>query len=152
MNVLISLHGALPVLMICAAVLVTKMIMVGHITGYRRIQYTHYLNPEDARTFSRQEQVEGQEHPAVERALRAHRNDLESTLPFLAIAWLFLLTGPSVVLANTLFIVFTAMRCVFSLCYFLGLQPWRSLSFLAAELCVFAMLGSMIVWGFRWLS
>lgn len=139
-------HPSLPVLLACAAILVFKMMVVGHLTAWRRMQRKHYLNPEDAKTFSQMEQVQAAEHPDVERALRAHRNDLESTLPFLAIAWLFLLANPGVLLANTVFILFTVFRTAFSVFYFREMQPWRSLSFLAAETCVLVMIGDMLVW------
>jgi prostaglandin-E synthase 1 len=85
--------------------------------------------------------------PEVARALRAHRNDLESTLPFLAIGLPYLLTNPSATLASGLFIAFTALRVVFSVFYLRGAQPWRSLTFLLAELCVLVMIVQMIWWG-----
>jgi len=88
-----------------------------------------------------------QEAPEIARGLRAHRNDLESTLPFLAIGLPYLLTDPSASLASALFIAFTVFRTVFSVCYLLGVQPWRSLSFIAGELCVLVMLVQMVLWG-----
>ena len=79
---------------VCAAVLCLKMIAVGHFTGITRIRRRVYLNPEDAQAFSKIEEFASVEHPDVERGLRAHRNDLESTLPFLAIGLVYVLVGP----------------------------------------------------------
>ena len=134
---------------VCAAVLCIRMIAVGHYTGITRIRRAVYLNPEDAKAFSNmEEEAAGAEHPDVDRGLRAHRNDLESTLPFLAIGLPYLFTNPSPSLASGLFIAFTSFRLVFSVFYLLGVQPWRSLSFIAGELCVLVMLVQMLRWGF----
>ena len=136
----IQSHAAFSVYVICAVILVFKMILVGHYTGLRRIVLKTYLNPEDAKAFSQIEETQSQEDPEIDRGLRAHRNDLESTLPFLIMAPLYLLTQPSAAFASWLFIVFTGLRVVFSVFYLRAMQPWRSLTFLAAEVCLVVML------------
>lgn len=144
----ITQHPAFPTFAICAALLVLKMIGVGHITGILRIRRQALLNPEDVETFrSAQPQAEA-EHPDVARGLRAHRNDLESTLPFLIIGLPYLLTNPSPSWASGLFTVFTVLRYAFSVFYLKGIQPWRSVSFLAGEVCVLVMLVQTLWWGF----
>jgi prostaglandin-E synthase 1 len=140
-------NTAFPVFAVCAAILVLKMIVVGHYTGVTRIRKKAYLNPEDARQFSGSDEYQTSEDPDIERGLRAHRNDLESTLPFLAIGLIYLLMGASPGLATWLFIVFTALRCLFSVFYIRGMQPWRSVSFTVAELCVVVMLVQILYWG-----
>jgi len=132
---------------VCAAVLCLKMIAVGHFTGFTRIRRRVYLNPEDAQAFSNIEEFTSVEHPDVERGLRAHRNDLESTLPFLAIGLVYVLVGPPVLLAQLLLIAFTVLRCVFSFFYLRALQPWRSASFMLGELCLVIMLAQILWWG-----
>ena len=133
---------------VCAAVLCIRMIVVGHYTGVTRIKRAVYLNPEDAKAFSSMEQeAASAEHPDVDRGLRAHRNDLESTLPFLAIGLVYVLTGPPVLMAKVLLITFTVLRCVFPLFYIRAMQPWRSVSFLLAEACLLIMLGQILWWG-----
>ena len=133
---------------VCAAVLCLKMIVVGHYTGVTRMRRAVYLNPEDAKAFSNMEvEGAGAEHPDVDRGLRAHRNDLESTLPFLAIGLVYVLMGPPLLLAKVLFIGFTVLRCVFSLFYIRAMQPWRSVSFLLGELCLLTMLVQILWWG-----
>ncbi len=144
----ITQHLAFPTFAICAALLVFKMIGVGHFTGILRIRLGALVNPEDVKTFHSDEPQAEAEHPDVARGLRAHRNDLESTLPFLAIGLPYLLTNPSPSLASGLFTAFTVFRYVFSVAYIKGLQPWRSLSFLAGEVCVLVMLVQMVWWGF----
>ena len=132
---------------VCAAVLCLKMIAVGHYTGLTRIRRRVYLNPEDAQAFSQIEEFASVEHPDVERGLRAHRNDLESTLPFLAIGLVYVLVGPPVLLAQALLIAFTVLRCVFGFFYLRALQPWRSASFVLGELCLLIMLAQILWWG-----
>jgi prostaglandin-E synthase 1 len=132
---------------VCAAVLCLKMLAVGHFTGMTRIRRGVYLNPEDAKAFSNKEEFASVEHPDVERGLRAHRNDLESTLPFLAIGLVYVLVGPPVLLAKILLIAFTVLRCAFSFFYIRALQPWRSASFMLGELCLVIMLIQILWWG-----
>ena len=144
----LALHPAFPTFAICAALLVLKMIGVGHYVGLLRIRREALLNPEDVEAFRSSKPGVESEHPDIARGLRAHRNDLESTLPFLAIGLAFLLVNPPVAFAKGLFVAFTVLRFLFSIFYLLGLQPWRSLSFLAGELCVLLMVLRMIAWGF----
>jgi prostaglandin-E synthase 1 len=142
-----TLHPAFPTFVVCAALLVLKMIAVGHWTGLLRIKRQAVLNPEDVEAFRSEKPHADVEEPEVARGLRAHRNDLESTLPFLAIGLPYLLTNPSASLASGLFIAFTALRIVFSDFYLRGAQPWRSLTFLLGEVCVLVMIVQMIWWG-----
>jgi prostaglandin-E synthase 1 len=132
---------------VCSAVLSLKMLAVGHYTGVTRIRRGVYLNPEDAQAFSNKQEFTNVEHPDVDRGLRAHRNDLESTLPFFGIGLVYVLVGPPAVLAKVLLIAFTVLRCVFSFFYIKGLQPWRSASFILAELCLVIMLVQILWWG-----
>jgi len=132
---------------VCAAVLCLKMIAVGHYTGITRIRRQVYLNPEDAKAFSKIEEFGSAEHPDVERGLRAHRNDSESTLPFLAIGLVYVLVGPPLLMAEVLLIAFTVLRCAFSVFYVMALQPWRSASFMLGELCLLIMLVQILWWG-----
>jgi prostaglandin-E synthase 1 len=144
----LNLNPAFDVFAICAALLVLKMIVVGHFTGFIRIKREAIVNPEDVKAFRSSKAEAIQEDPVVARGLRAHRNDLESTLPFLAIGIPYLMTDPSASTASGLFIAFTAFRVLFSVFYLVEAQPWRSLCFILGELCVLAMLGQMLLFGF----
>ena len=44
-------------------------------------------------------------------------------------------------------IVFTVLRCAFSVFYLPALQPWRPASFMLAELCLVIMLAQILWWG-----
>jgi uncharacterized MAPEG superfamily protein len=46
-----------------------------------------------------------------------------------------------------LLIAFTVLRCVFPLFYIRAAQPWRSVSFMLAELCLVIMLVQILWWG-----
>jgi uncharacterized MAPEG superfamily protein len=139
-------HPAFETFAFCAAFLVLKMIIVGHISGIWRIRKLAYLNPEDAKTFSQTDKTQPGEDADIARTLRAHRNDLESTLPFLAIGLVYLATDPSPGLAKGLIITFTVFRTLFSIFYLGAIQPWRSLSFVAGELCLLAVLARIFWW------
>lgn len=144
-------HASFSIFLICAAILVAKMLIIGHATGAVRFKRGSFASPEDAEAF-RQEAAEGGEHPDVTRFVSAHRNDLESTVPFLAIGVLYLATDPSPGFASGLFIWFTALRVFFSFAYLKGLQPWRSVSFLLAEISLVIMIVQMARWGFAHLG
>ena len=139
-------NPAMPAFALCSAILIFKMIALGHITGYIRMKSGGLASPEDYAAF-RVEQGETREHPDVDRYLRAHHNDLESTLPFLAIGLTYLATNPSPGLATGLILSFTFFRLVFTFCYLKGLQPWRSLSFLLGEISVVVMIVQIAIWG-----
>jgi len=143
-----TVHAAFSTFVICAALLVLKMIGVGHVVGITRIRRQAILNPEDVVAFRTSREARSDEHPDIARGLRAHRNDLESTLPFLAIGVPYLMTNPPAPLASGLFVAFTVFRFAFSIFYLKAIQPWRSLSFMAGELCVLVMLVQMLWWGF----
>ena len=72
----------------------------------------------------------------VERYRRVHQNDLENIPPFLILAHLYMLSGPSYGVAATLFIAFTAARIVHTVTYLAGLQPWRSIAFEAGQIAL----------------
>jgi uncharacterized MAPEG superfamily protein len=144
----ITQHPAFPTFAVCSALLVLKMIGVGHYVGILRIRIGELLNPEDVTAFRSEKPAVEAEHPDIARGLRAHRNDLESTLPFLAIGLPYLLTNPSGALASGLFTAFTVLRYLFSIFYVRAVQPWRSLAFLAGEVCVLVMVVQMVWWGF----
>ncbi len=137
----------LTIAVICVAVLIITMAVLGHYTGWLRMKHKHYLNPEDAKSFSQMDEseIKTAEHVEVDRGLRAHRNHLESTVPFLAILPLYLLCNPSLLTAKIALIVFTIGRVLFTLCYLKQIQPLRSISFMIAEVALIVMLVQMLV-------
>lgn len=111
-----------------AVLLVLKMYIISIIVGQLRLRKKAFANPEDALRhgglqFARQD-------PGVERARRAHLNDVENILPFLFIGAVYSLTGPSLFVARLHFLVFFLARLVHSTAYLLGLKaPTRSVSY-----------------------
>ncbi len=132
-------HDALPMFALCASYLILLMVVIGHLTGFVRIKFGHAANEEDFEAFRLESGDVDATHPTVGRYERLHRNHLESTLPFLLFGMVYLATNPGTGLAIGLFVAFTIMRTVFSVCYVNAIQPWRSVSFIAGELCVVIM-------------
>ncbi|KAK7896442.1 hypothetical protein WMY93_021767 [Mugilogobius chulae] len=111
-----------------AVLLLLKMFIIAIIVGQLRLRRKAFANPEDALRhggvqFLRQD-------PDVERARRAHLNDLETILPFLFIGAVYSLTGPSLFAARLHFLVFFLARLVHSVAYLFALKaPTRSVSY-----------------------
>jgi glutathione S-transferase len=126
-------------LALCSSYLILLMIAIGHITGGVRIKRGVASNPEDFEAFKLAAGDVSVTNPDVTRYERIHRNHIESTLPFLAVGMVYLATGPSAGLATGLITAFTILRTVFTVCYINSIQPWRSISFICAELCFVVM-------------
>lgn len=124
-------------LVLVNALLVFKLISSGNITSILRLSRKVFANPEDytARHMTPSSQADAE----VERSRRAHQNDLENILPFIPLSMLWLLTSPSHTLFATLLWSFFGARVLYTVCYFRGLQPWRSIAFGVAMLIMFAI-------------
>ena len=142
-------HAALPVFALCSSFLIFKMLVIGHLTGAARFRKGAFGNAEDYDAFKLEAGEAGADHPDVQRYQRAHHNDLESTIPFLAVGMVYLATGPSPGLASGLMIGFTLLRTAFSFFYLYAIQPFRTLSFILAEICLVVMLGQTAWWGLQ---
>jgi prostaglandin-E synthase 1 len=121
----------------CAVILAIKMYAVGIATAVIRTRRKVILNPEDARQSGVAQATA--EHPDVERALRAHRNDMENIPPFLALGLIAVLMGAPLLGMQICFIAFTVARVVHSIVYLKALQPWRSMSFGIGQLASAAL-------------
>jgi uncharacterized MAPEG superfamily protein len=118
---------AVRLFLVCASILVIKMLATGYVTALLRNLRGVYVSPEDYAFRGRQP---GPSDAQIERIRRAHRNDLESILPFLAVAFLATISGAvSYRAALWLFIPFTVARVLHTVSYAFGLQPWRSILF-----------------------
>lgn len=99
-----------------ASVLVLKMAAMSWLTIYRLMKtHSGFRSPEDARAGAfnpepREGQLDATEY--VDRIRRIHQNDLENLLPFLCIGLVYVATGPSVTLAQTLFATYLVARLV----------------------------------------
>ena len=107
--------------MVAAAIMILKIMGQGWMTVYRMLKSeVGLLNPEDLQVGPtnrnpRPEQLEISDY--VDRSRRMHRNDLENIPAFLACGMLFVITGPSILLANVLMYGFVGTRIVHALVY-----------------------------------
>ena len=119
----------------CAAILVGKMLLTGYATSLLRWRTGYFVTAEDYAYLGR---TPPPPEERVERVRRAHRNDLEEVLPFLAVGFLFALTGPSYDVAWWLFVPFTVARVLHTIAYAAGIQPWRSIVFAVGDVALLA--------------
>lgn len=87
------------------------------------------VNPEDARTVNKGAAIVESDPAAVARVMRAWQNAQANIVPFLLIAWVWVLAGAAPLPAHVLFGSFVVLRYVHSFVYLRELQPWRTLSF-----------------------
>ena len=79
---------------------------------------------------------------------RAHLNDLENILPFLAIGFLYMLTGPTPLVAKILFAIVAVARIIHTFVYAIVIvpQPARGLAFGVAMGITVYMAVSTLIW------
>jgi glutathione S-transferase len=119
--------GLLRMYTITAIVLALKMAAIGVVQGRARTSAGVFVNPEDAKTFRAKQAPE--EVPAVQRAARAWRNDLENIPIFLILAWIYVAAGLSGTAFVVYCVVFMAARIIHTICYLNSIQPWRTAAF-----------------------
>jgi glutathione S-transferase len=125
-------------LAVVSVLLVFKMMLVGTWTSVIRIRRRVYATPED---YAFQGIPPGAATDAdIERTRRAHRNDLENVLPFLAVAPFYAMTGPSLGAARVFFWGFFIGRALHSIFYIRGQQPHRTIAFGVAQVLLVVML------------
>jgi glutathione S-transferase len=117
--------------------LVLKMMAVGSYTSVIRIRRRIYATPEDYALVGLAPRPSVDED--IERARRAHRNDLENVLPFFSVGLLYLLTRPSLGAARVYFIGFLVARVLHSVFYIASLQPHRTIAFAVGALLMLGM-------------
>jgi uncharacterized MAPEG superfamily protein len=120
-----------------ATLIAFQLLLLGGYTGAVRNRVKKTLNAEDVTTL-KQEGVEV-EHPDVQRTQRAHRNAIESAVPFFAVGLLYALSGPSTLGAQAYFFTFLAARVLHSIFYLAGKQPFRTISFAIGVATIFGM-------------
>jgi uncharacterized MAPEG superfamily protein len=127
MDTLLTHYPALSVLGVVYLILVLKMAAVGGYTSLMRIQRGHYATPED---FALQGLPPTTTADAdIERARRAHRNDLENILPFFGAALFYALTQPSAFMTRVYFWGFCFARVLHTIFYIRQQQPYRTIAF-----------------------
>jgi glutathione S-transferase len=107
--------------MIASAIMILKLMGQGWMTVYRMLKVDGgWASPEDLQPglinrSPRPEQLDSNDY--VDRSRRMHRNDLENIPAFLACGLLFVVAGPSYLLANILMYSFVGARLVHTLAY-----------------------------------
>jgi uncharacterized MAPEG superfamily protein len=130
--------GLLRMYTITAIVLALKMAAIGVVQGRVRTNAGVFVNPEDAKTFRAKQAPE--EAPAVQRAARAWRNDLENIPIFLILAWIFVAAGLSATAFAVYCVVFMVARIIHTICYLNSIQPWRTIAFTIGALTMLALI------------
>jgi len=121
MNLLTMENPVFVTYMVTAAIMILKVMGQGWMTVYRMLKVqAGWASPEDLQPglINRKpspEQLEVNDY--VDRSRRMHRNDLENIPAFLACGLIFVATGPSLVLANSMMYGFVAARLLHTLAY-----------------------------------
>ncbi|XP_055015917.1 microsomal glutathione S-transferase 1 isoform X5 [Boleophthalmus pectinirostris] len=131
-----------------AAIITTKLLLMGPVTAYYRLTRKAFQNPEDAAAHSSKPEDLKQlvrTNDDVERARRCHQNDLENIVPFVLIGFLYSLTGPDPAWALLHFRVFVCSRFIHTVAYLRALpQPSRGLSWIVGLLTTMSMAHSVV--------
>jgi uncharacterized MAPEG superfamily protein len=122
---------------LACSVLAVHLIALALLTGRARGRVKAYVNPEDAVTFKGE--TAKAEHANVLRAQRSHLNTLENVVPFFVVGYLYVLTGATRTGSTAYFAVFVAARLLHSVVFALGLQPWRTITYLIGILSILGM-------------
>jgi uncharacterized MAPEG superfamily protein len=128
---------------ITAIVLTLKMAAISIEQGRGRVGSGVFTNPEDVKSFGGQ--LASAEAPAVERATKAWRNDLENIPIFLIIAWIYVYAGLSAGAFVIYCVVFMIARIAHTICYLNAIQPARTIAFTVGALTMLALIIHLFV-------
>ncbi|MCY1424371.1 MAPEG family protein [Pseudomonas alkylphenolica] len=138
------MHDVMSVFALCVVVLFVKMLAISCYQGFYRISRMTFKNAEDAGFVGRQASPE--ELPQVSRAAQAWANDLENIPLFFVLGALCLVFNPPAALTVGLMVVFTAARVAHTLCFLARWQPWRTIAYAVAIVCLLG-LAAMVTMG-----
>jgi uncharacterized MAPEG superfamily protein len=130
-------NPGLKIYALCAAIVAIHLFVLAGITGGVRATRKVFVNPEDAK-LNKAEQADN-DHPDVLRVKRAHQNLMESAIPFFAIGLLYAFTGPKASSAQAYYFTFVGARVLHTIFYMMGLQPFRTITFVIGFLTVLGM-------------
>ncbi len=118
-------------LIYCLAVvaLSLNMLLLWAYSGAVRSKTKTTPNKEDAGTVAKGAAVSAETPPEVARVLRAHRNATDNIVPFLFVAFVYVLLGATPKMAWIMFGGFTAMRIAHTFFYLGEKQPFRTITF-----------------------
>jgi uncharacterized MAPEG superfamily protein len=110
--------------------LVLMLFVLDGLNAAVRVKTKTAINPEDKTKDAR---VVEEDVGDVQRANRVWRNAFANTIPFLIVAFLFVLTRAEKLDAVIYFSVFAGARVLHAVVYMLGKQPWRTIFFLLGQ-------------------
>lgn len=111
-----------------------------------RVRTKTAINPEDLATTAKGSRVVEEEVTAVARANRVWRNAFANTMPFLVVAFLYVLTGAKKLDAIIYFSVFAGARVLHAFVYMLGKQPFRTIFFLIGQASTLGLAYHVVRW------
>ena len=126
---LISTYPALPAFTVALVALFMKTTLTSGLQVVSRVRAGVFPIPEDARL--KRKRPADAEADFVRRCANVWRNDTENLPLFLALALAYALLGAPAPAAQLLFAVYVVVRYVHTLVFLLGLQPWRTVLYLA---------------------
>lgn len=127
---------------VSTAVLFLKMQGIGFYQGSVRSKNKVFSNPEDAKALKGE--VLPQEHPDIERANRAYRNDLENIPMFLFLSLGYIMLNCPEKAGVICLMLFTFARIMHTITYLKAIQPWRSISYGVGLLCCLFLVFNII--------
>jgi uncharacterized MAPEG superfamily protein len=128
---------------ITAIVLALKMAAISVVQGRGRLSSGTFTNPEDVKAFGGREASE--EAPAVLRASKAWRNDLENIPIFLIVAWIYVYAELSVVAFVIYCLVFIVARIGHTIFFLNAVQPARTIAFTVGALSFLALIIHVLI-------
>lgn len=109
------------------SILALKLFSVLLLIARARFSKKVFISPEDV-GFVKGAKVSYTD-PDVERARRAHQNDLENILVWYAVTYFYLTTNPPLWLASLLIKTYVFARIVHTVSYIAAQQPTRAIAF-----------------------
>ncbi|PKQ43189.1 glutathione metabolism protein [Pseudomonas sp. YY-1] len=126
---------------LCVLVLFLKMLAISCYQGYFRLRNLAFANAEDAAFVGRARRT--QELPQVQRAAKAWANDLENIPLFFVLGALAVVLQTPSGVTSVAFLGFVVARVLHTVAYLGGWQPWRTIAYGVALVCLL-MLAAMI--------
>ncbi|XP_032664041.1 microsomal glutathione S-transferase 1-like isoform X1 [Odontomachus brunneus] len=114
------------------SILVLKLLAMPPLTVRQRYRKQVFANAVDVASFksSLPKAKVAFDDPDVERVRRSHLNDLENVVPWFIMTYIWLSTGPSILLAKVLIRTFVLSRIIHTLSYaVMPQQPTRAIAF-----------------------
>ncbi|XP_055710911.1 prostaglandin E synthase-like [Phlebotomus papatasi] len=130
-----------------SVLLIIKMFAMVVITGYLRRKTGTMSNPEDISVAPPGSKIKFDD-PDVERARRAHRNDLENIYPYILLGFGYLLTDPTPWVAALVFRVGAIARIAHTIVYTVYVipQPARAIAFGVCSIISYYMASQIILY------